>query len=83
MTHPTKLNKPLNELAKEIANLRYDYLADFLCYLENELIGQWVGDFHNGRKKLAEELLTAAHDLYRAKQRIDKAWEISKSFMEE
>jgi len=84
MKHPLKVEgykKDHQQLAKDIANMRYDQVVIFLNALANDLSYQAEGDIKRGRINLATELLKASFSIMEAKLCIEKAWEISEPFM--
>lgn len=84
MKHPTTIEgKDLQELAKELGNLRYDVLMGFLTALAADLQRQSEGDRQRGRLKLATALHDAAEDLYGVASDLDWAWSISEPYMRE
>ena len=76
-----KYDGTMVQLAEDIGNLRYDALAEFLKLLAAKIEKDGDKDKARGREKLASELHSCAHDLRLGKIAINKAWEISKSFM--
>lgn len=86
MKHPTKINNykgSLEDLAKEIVNLRYDAVIYFLNCLQKEFIKEAENDHSKGRKKLAFELQFVAGSLSRSCYYLEKAWNICKPFIKE
>lgn len=82
MTHPTKIlaTHDPKELAKQLSNLRYDKLAEFLQHLADKLENDWLADMKRGRGKLADQLHIAHCNLQEAHRCIAKAWEICEPF---
>ncbi len=76
-------NGSLKDLAKQVSNLKYNKLADFLNYLADELLKQSSDDVYNKKIKLATCLSFAAKNIILAIKDIDDAWRISKPFMKE
>jgi hypothetical protein len=77
MHHPNLVLKypgTTQELALEIARLRYDALAEFLNELSGRIASDAHSDMERGREKLAQELTQAAIC-------IRNAWTICKPFM--
>jgi len=83
--HPTHINIDISpaRLATEISNLRYDALAEFIGLLQQKILAQSQEDQKRGRQKLAAELLNVSNHLAFAESYTEKAWEISKPYMEE
>ena len=82
MTHPTQIaGLTTQELAKQVADLRYDALRVFLYELADKLECDADADEGRGRKKLSSAL-TDAHDLITlAGKAIDRAWVICEPHM--
>lgn len=77
MNHPQSVHKyagTMEELAKDVADLRYDALYDFLQQLSSKLAKDSQADLERGRLKLSEELRHAAYS-------VRNAWIICKPFM--
>jgi len=77
MNHPQSVHKyagTMEELAKDVADLRYDALYDFLQQLSSKLARDSYADRERGRLKLSEELQHAAMS-------IRNAWIICKPHM--
>ena len=86
MKHPNTVEKypgSLAELAREIGNMHYASVAEFLQYLADDLKRQAASDREKGRTRLPAELEAAAEQLYAAKRRIDSAAEICKPHIRE
>jgi len=86
MKHPTKVEKysgSLEELARDIVNMRYDSLAELLGYIEKNLIEDYRNDMKRGREQLSNKLKKAAVEIFFAKGIIDSAWKICKEHMKE
>jgi len=84
MKHPKNIERypgSLDELARDIGNMHYAFLDEFLQYLADDLKRQAASDREKGRTKLPAELEAAAEQLYAAKRRIDSAAEICKPYM--
>jgi hypothetical protein len=82
MKHPLKIEGfTLEDLAREIGNLRYDKLADFIQHLSEDIENQADKDKGAGKIKLANELYSAALRLNRVKERVYEAWIISEPYM--
>jgi hypothetical protein len=74
----------LKVLAEAIGDLKYDTLTDFLGYLgylSEKLKNDFEKDSSNNRIKLARELYYASKRINEAKDNINKAWDISKPYM--
>jgi hypothetical protein len=74
-------NKTLEDLAFDLADLRYDALSYFIEKLAYKIRFDADNDLHSGRFKLSNELKSASITLNKTKEYIDNAWEISKPFM--
>jgi hypothetical protein len=70
-------------LAKEIGDLYYDSLAEFLTALSKKLALDGDADAARGRKKLASHLHEAAKHIAEASVHMDKAWDICAPFVKE
>lgn len=68
-------------LAKELGDLRYDALQDFLIELANKIDSDAEKDLNGDRNKLANRLFLAAQYVSSAAVNIGKAWTISEPFM--
>ena len=84
MKHPLNVPKydgTLEELAHDVANLRYDALESFLGHLAAEIGQQEVSDAGRGRKQLATVLGFLTSSLETAQGDAQIAWAISKPHM--
>lgn len=84
MNHPTTLQNysgTLENLAKELGNLRYDSLATFLKALSNDLYSQAQADERRGRPLLAAQGYLASSHLEQAAESAEKVWKISQPYM--
>ncbi len=70
------------ELAKEIGDLYYDSLEEFLVELARKIKSDAKADEARGRKKLAKALFDASLHIQEASQSIAKAWDISKPYVD-
>ena len=80
MIHETSYDE---NLPRQLANLRYDVLADFLQELRLAIAVDSYKDRSNGKVKLAEKLIKASNNLDDAKDHIEEAWEICKPHMKD
>lgn len=82
MKHPKSIKgyASLEELAKDINNLRYDSLSEFLGHLAGKLEAQAKEDEKNNRISLALNLYYAAENVRDSKWRIDLAWKICEKY---
>ena len=71
----------LQDLAKEVGNLRYDKIVEFLRALRNDLHEQALKDTSAGRTKLGATLERASVALYPTEQALGEAWHISEPYM--
>ena len=76
-----KYNGTMVDLAKDVANLRYDTLANFLLDLRTEIVAQAHIDSNEGRAILARQLTELQHYLLKAHTATELAWKISKLYM--
>ncbi|MCK9595770.1 hypothetical protein M0R19_01125 [Candidatus Pacearchaeota archaeon] len=76
-----KYSGTLEELAKDIINMRYDSVAEFFEYLSEKLIADSINDYHRGRKQLSNKLLSASEKMLGAKEIMDSIWKICKEHM--
>tara|TARA_Y100000310_G_scaffold345531_1_gene466129 strand:- start:48193 stop:48465 length:273 start_codon:yes stop_codon:yes gene_type:complete len=84
MRHPVNLRDyhgTLTELAREIADFRYDALAEFIGYLADDLTRQAESDGKRGRPQLSRTVDNLTEDLYNAQKKMEKAWRLSKPHM--
>lgn len=72
----------LVSLSKELGDLRYDSLSDFLKELSAKLSKDAEADLKRNRVKLSKNLYEAASQVQEASKAIEKAWEICKPYME-
>lgn len=72
----------MRELATMIGDLHYETLRDFLVRLEVKLLIDSKKDALSKRVKLSDALLVASGKIAEAANYINKAWQISKPFME-
>ncbi len=82
--HPASVEKypgSLEDLARDLKNMRYDKLAEFLGYLAKHVEVEADNDAANGKIKLPLRLYAASKHLYGAQEEIDFAWKISKPYM--
>ena len=70
------------ELAKEIGDLYYDNLSEFLEALADKLEKDSLADNKRGRKKLATSLMNASINIRQSVEDIDYAWKVSKPEVE-
>ena len=86
MDHPQDVLKyagTLQDLARDIANLRYDKIVEFLGYLATEINQQAVGDKEKGREQLASALEIAAKLLDKAAHKFEGIWRICEPYIKE
>ncbi len=84
MIHLTSVPKypgTLEELAKDLGDLRYDALADFLKLLSEKIEKDGHKDAGRGRAVLAGHLHDCANKLMECKIAIDDAWKHCEPFM--
>ena len=84
--HPTTVvgyTGSLEDLAKDIKNMRYDAFAEFLGYLAKQVKLEADQDLATGKTKLPLRLYAAQEHIYYAQEEIDSAWKISKPHMED
>ena len=86
MKHPTtidKYNGTLEELARDIADLRYDVMGDLLNHLAYEISIDQKKDFDNKRYQLSNGLYDLSACLNESQKICGKVWDICKRHMEE
>jgi len=84
--HPLSVERysgSLEELAKDIKDLRYDKVSELLGYLVEEFKGEADKDLADRKTRLASKLYQASEYLADAREEIDSAWKISKPYMKE
>lgn len=84
MKHPNNIpnySKTIAELAKDIGNLKYDSLAEFLSHLGDDLMRQAEADKKRGRPRLASQLEASAKEIYEARDRMFAVWKICEPYM--
>lgn len=69
-------------LTKELGDLRYDALKDFLNKLSDKIARDAEKDYSGGRNALGDSLARASECISSAAVKIDKAWKISEPFMD-
>jgi hypothetical protein len=79
--HIEKYDGDIKQLARDIADLRYDTLEQFLKELKECIEVDLEKDSDGGRKKLANALFNTAIGIGLAEDSIKDAWNISKPFM--
>ena len=70
------------KLAKELGDLRYDSLSQFLEYLSVKLKQDSFSDGQRNRRKLSNELLQASKEINDASIHIRNAWDICEPYMD-
>lgn len=75
-------NGSIKDLARDVADLHYESLSEFLLELGFCLNEDARADEGRGRPKLASNLKEGAQHITRGHLNIEKAWEISKPYME-
>jgi hypothetical protein len=78
-----KYNGSLQELANDVGDLHYESLVEFLSLLEKKLYDDSLKDKKSGRVKLSNQLYQASSLIGISSFKIEKAWEISKPYMNE
>lgn len=68
-------------VAERISELHYEALAELMAHLGTKLYNDGQEDWEAGRKKLGHNLVSASSSIQGAHFFIDKAWQISKPFM--
>lgn len=84
--HPTTVARypvSLEDLAKDVAQMRYDAVADFFGYLAKEVKKQAEADKEKGREQLRVKLENSAHFLNELVEEISAAWKICKPYMKD
>ena len=77
----TNYNGTLEELANDIAGLRYDKMSNLLEWLGMKIQDDAVKDYEAGRTDLSVNLGLAAISIKDAEKFTSRAWVISKPFM--
>ena len=80
-THVERYTGSLEDLARDVKNMRYDKLTEFLCYLAAQVKSEADKDMANGKPRLASKLYLASNYLSRSQEEIDSAWKISEPYM--
>lgn len=86
MKHPItieKYNGTIKELARDIANLRYDSLEEFLKWLNYEIYVDSEKDKQRGKIQLGKLLRNCSDNISESRLHIIHAWKICKKYMEE
>jgi hypothetical protein len=76
-----KYDGTLKELARDIANLRYDALATLLEEISTALKEDSISDKKRNRLRLSLSLSVASIEVSHAANAIKDAWEICKKFI--
>lgn len=71
----------LKDLAKDIANLRYDAQVEFLNNLDNEIMQFYFKDKKAGKHQLALAGKKTADKIKEAAKWANRCWAISKKYM--
>jgi hypothetical protein len=71
----------LADLARDVGNMRYDSVAEFLQSLGDDFMRQAEADRARGREKLASQLEATANELYHAKDKMQSTWKICEPYM--
>lgn len=79
--HVEGFEGPLEELAKNIGNMTYDRVEEFIGELADDIKRQADADSARGRKNLARELYATAEILYWAKTNMGLVWKICEPYM--
>ncbi len=82
--HPTTVanySGSLEDLAQDIANMRYDAVCEFFGYLAKKIDGDAKADQKRGKTQLAVKLGNIAHLVNEAKEEMDAAWKICRPHM--
>lgn len=72
----------MRELAEMIGDLHYETLAHLLYEVSKKIDADAIKDYNNGREKLASALQYTGYSLFESSLRCEKAWQISKPFMQ-
>ena len=84
MNHPLKIeSKEIPDLVRELVNLRYDVLADFLSKLGATLIADGKQDSQRGREQLSRELQCAGLYVNQAAGTMYRTWRICAPHMQQ
>ncbi|MDP4012324.1 MAG: hypothetical protein Q8R00_01850 [Candidatus Nanoarchaeia archaeon] len=86
MKHPISVegfNGSLEDLVDKLGKMRFDILRNFLSLLSENLSAQADADANAGRSQLANQLYAASLKIYGAKDKIDRAYKISKPYMKD
>lgn len=75
-----KYDGSLEELAKDIGAMSYDAISRFLGCLADDLKRQQGIDDSLGRKKLVKAEQELLENLYNAREKMDRIWEICKNY---
>ena len=74
-------NGSLDQLAKNVGIMQYNYTSSFIESLANDIAKQADADLMRGRGDLSSRLYETANELYQAKEKMDLAWKICKPYM--
>ena len=84
MKHPFKPKKYdgyLDDLARDIADLRYDKILLFLRFLSECIIKDGIKDGKAGKKKLAKLLSDCGEDIAISADRMSEIWDLCEPYM--
>jgi len=73
--------RPLGKLARELADLKYDVLAEFLREFSLCMEEDSQADLRRKRPKLAKELRETSKALSEAHEAVERAWRICEPHM--
>ncbi len=77
MKHDTIMDDDvLKEFSKQIGNLRYDLLCDFIRHLATKLHDDSIEDLAGGRRQLYSKLAAASTLLDETAEEIAEAWDL-------
>jgi hypothetical protein len=85
MKHPISISIPITHenVVKQITNLRYDSLHQFLLELSRQFKYDSNDDFGHGRFQLAEHLKNASSLIREAAYELEIVWKICEPYMKE
>ena len=82
--HPTDIDgRPVEEIARKVADLRYDALVEFLIALAVAIELDARKDDREGRTKLGRHMFQVAQDTKDAAENASFLWEFARKYMSE
>lgn len=78
---PQNFDWTLEDLAKEIWDLKYDSMAKFFALLWEKIASDWEKDLWRWRNQLWLALWSVAEELKKTSEKIENIWKICEKYM--